>query len=140
MRVLLSLLLLAVIPTIGILAAICHSCIPRLLHHQGTCCESLLLRKRGRKCSEQLLHAQHQKIPETLVKAGFTKPLPPQVGSLTIVDRVHGTIGLAMKSGVTKIGDRTLILIPSHEDSGEITWACRSNIDKRYSPPDCLAF
>ena len=126
------------IPMIGILAAIA---IPAYQDYtiKARVAQSYYLEKEAANAVSDY-YAQHQKIPETLVEAGFTKPLPPQVGSLTIVDRVHGTIGLAMKSGFTKIGDRTLLLIPSQEDSGEITWACRSNIDKRYLPPDCVAF
>ncbi|HOY69765.1 MAG TPA: DUF2628 domain-containing protein [Methylotenera sp.] len=131
-------LLLAVIPTIGILAAIA---IPAYQDYvvKAQVAQAYSLEKEAANAVSNY-YRQHKIIPETLSEAGFTKPVPPQVGSLTIVDPVHGTIGLALMSGVTKIGERTLLLIPSLEDTGEITWTCRSNIDKRYSPPDCVAF
>jgi type II secretory pathway pseudopilin PulG len=80
-------------------------------------------------------YLEHQKLPADLAQVGFTTPLPPFISSLTI-DEADGTLVATMAS--PPISGKTLLLVPSKDESNGITWTCKAEeIKEKLLPPAC---
>lgn len=83
---------------------------------------------------------QHQTLPANLAEAGYSTPLPPHIKSITIQPE-NGSL-VATLAGA-QIENKTLLLVPTKDESGNIVWKCQTGtnnsdvIHNRLLPSAC---
>lgn len=80
-------------------------------------------------------YSQHQTVPDGLDEAGFAALLPLSVKKLDI-DGQNGVVIVIMATA--PIEGKALLLVPSLDENGQITWKCMSQeIPGKYLPSQC---
>lgn len=76
----------------------------------------------------------NHRLPQSQTETGYTSPLPTKnVKSVTIGK--NGTISI---NYTQQAGNGTLILTPSIQTSGELTWSCtEGSLPTKYRPANC---
>lgn len=130
--ILVLLMLFAVLPVIGILAAVA---IPQYAEYTA---RAQMKGVQGyasvaKEAIAEQYYATHR-VPTTLEETGLTQPPPAMVGQVSIGK--GGVLTLTMAGKV--IAGKSLIYVPALDDNQRIVWECRSDdIPQRYLPPEC---
>jgi Tfp pilus assembly protein PilE len=131
--VLVIIAVLVLISTIGILAAIAIPAYQDYTMRTRTY-EALAF---GKAAAESVAkyYGQHQVVPDTLADAGFAASRPLSVRAIG-VDSQNGAVVITLAAG--PIDGKELLLVPSTDASGRITWKCTSeDIPPKYLPAEC---
>ncbi|WP_026069610.1 pilin [Legionella tunisiensis] len=124
--------LMIVIAILGILISIA---VPAYQDHmtKARVVEGLNLASTAKIAVAEIASSNHA-LPATQKETGYTSPAPtPNVKSITI--GAHGVITITY---TPKAGDGTILLVPTLQTNGELTWTCNTGtLAAKYRPASC---
>ncbi|MCC5013952.1 MULTISPECIES: pilin [Legionella] len=124
--------LMIVIAILGILISLA---VPAYQDHlmKARVVEGLNLASTAKSAVAETTSSDHA-LPATQEATGYTSPAPtPNVKSITI-----GAKGVITITYTPKAGDGTILLVPTLQSTGELTWTCNTGtLASKYRPASC---